>query len=72
MLRCFLCYNFIELARRQEELRKIEEDMQSRRQMAQLPPPHMRQGMNNRDRGRDMGRDNFDNRGPPRGGPPQR
>ena len=61
------------MVRRQEELRKIEEDMQNRRQMAQLPPPpHMRQGMNNRDRDRDMGRDNFNNRGPPRGGPPQR
>jgi len=57
-----------ELSRRQEELRKIEEDMHQRRQMAlgnRQPPPGMR-GMDNR------GRNQFDNQGPPSRGPPGR
>ena len=52
---------FLELLRRQEELRRIEEDMQVRRQMAHLPPPYMRNFVENQD-----GRlpPNFNDRGP--------
>ena len=58
-----ICTFTSELARRQEELRLIEEEMQNKRQMAQMGRP------NQGPPGGMMGNRNpqFDNRGPPRG-----